>query len=134
MTFLVDTNVLSELTKRRPNPGALAWLSAQRTLTVSAITIDELTFGVLRAPADQRERLRVWLDELIAARPSILSIDQHVARLAGELRAAAAGRGRPVTQPDMLLAATAILGGHTLATRNVGDFRGCGVRLLDPFS
>jgi predicted nucleic acid-binding protein len=134
MSFLVDTNVLSELTKRRPNPGALTWLSSQKTLTISAITVDELSFGVLRAPVGRRAQLVAWLEALLAARPTIVAIDEHVARLAGELRAAAADRGQPVTQPDMLLAASALLGRHTLATRNLRDFRGCGVRLLDPFS
>ena len=134
MTFLVDTNVLSELTKRRPNPGALAWLSAQGSLTISVITLDELTFGALRARPEQRPRLLSWLDSLVAGCHAICPVDERIARLAGQLRAACADRGRPVTQADMLLAATALLGGHILATCNVRDFRHCGVRMLDPFS
>lgn len=134
MAFLVDTNVVSELTKRRPNARAIAWITAQKTITISAITIDELAFGVLRAPAAQRVRLTTWLDALVAAKPTIVPIDAVVARLAGELRANAAARGRPATQPDMLIAASALLGGHTLATRNVRDFHGTGVPLFDPFS
>ncbi len=134
MGYLVDTNVVSELTKRRQNTGAIAWITAQKTITISAITIDELAFGVLRAPPAQRVRLGTWLDALVAAKPTIVPIDADVARLAGELRANAAARGRVATQPDMLIAASALLGGHTLATRNVRDFRGTGVLLFDPFS
>lgn len=134
MAYLVDTNVVSELTKRKPDAGALAWLATQRSIMLSAITLDELTFGVLRAPAARRPALAWWLDALLAAGPTIVAIDAAVARLAGELRAAAAARGRIATQPDMLIAASARLGGHTLVTRNVRDFQGCGVRLLDPFA
>jgi hypothetical protein len=134
MGYLVDTNVVSELTKRRPNAGAIAWLAGQPTITISAITIDELAFGVLRAPAASRARLAAWLDALIAAAPTIVPIDTRVARLAGELRARAATLGRAARQPDMLIAASALLGGHTLATRNLRDFRGTGVPLFDPFA
>ena len=130
----MDTNVLSELTKRRPNAGAIAWLASQKTVTISAITIDELSFGVLRAPATQRAHLTTWLDALMAAGPTIVAVDRTVAHLSGELRARAATRGRSAAQADMLIAASALLGGHTLVTRNVRDFEGTGVTLLNPFS
>ena len=133
MTFLVDTNVVSELTKRRPNPGALAWHEAQTGLTLSAITVDELSFGVMRAPPTSRARLVAWLEALLASRPTIVAIDVLVARVAGQLRADAANHGRALSQPDALVTACALSGDHTLVTRNVRDFRGTGVRLFDPF-
>ncbi len=133
MTFLVDTNVVSELTKRRPNPGALAWHEAQTGLTLSAITVDELSFVVMRAPPTSRARLVAWLEALLASRPTIVAIDVRVARVAGQLRADAANHGQALSQPDALVAACALSGDHTLVTRNIRDFRGTGVRLLDPF-
>ncbi|HET6584840.1 MAG TPA: PIN domain-containing protein [Nannocystaceae bacterium] len=61
-------------------------------------------------------------------------VTPSIARAAGELRARRAGRGRPVAQADMLIAATAVVHGLTLATRNVADFVDCGVVLVDPFA
>ena len=67
------------------------------------------------------------------ASPEIVHIDAEVALAAGRLRARREKKGRPVAQADMLIAASALVRGITLVTRNVSDFEGCGIALLDPF-
>ena len=131
--MLVDTNVLSELPRPRPAASVLRWLAAQETIALSVVTLEELTFGVARATPTARARLGRWLDALLDARPIVLDVTPTIARASGELRAAREARGRRVAQADMLIAATALAHGLTLATRNVKDFEGCGVRLFNPF-
>lgn len=132
--YLVDTNVLSELPRRHPDPGVVSWLAGLDRLAVSAVTIDELSYGVERAPAERSDRLRAWFDELLATDPLVIPIDRDVARAAGVLRAQRERRGHSASQADMLIAATALMTGRVLATRNTKDFAGCAVALLNPFS
>jgi predicted nucleic acid-binding protein len=131
--ILADTNLLSELPRRRPNARVLRWFAEQETVHVSVITIEELTFGVARSTPLARARLGRWLDALLEARPIVLDVTPAIARASGELRAAREAQGRRVAQADMLIAATALAHGLTLATRNTKDFDGCGVALFDPF-
>lgn len=133
MKHLVDTNVLSELPKRAPDPAVLAWLETLDELVVSAITIDELTYGVERLAPEGRERLRRWLDGLLAAEPVVLPVDERIATIAGNLPAHQDRKGHPASQTDMLIAATALVEGRVLVTRNIRQFEGCGVAFLDPF-
>ena len=131
--FLVDTNVLSELPRPRPDAAVLRWLDSQAEIAVSAITLEELTFGVERARGSARDRLRGWLQALIDASPRVVPVTALVASTAGRLRAQREARGRPVAQADMLVAASALTEGLVLATRNTRDFEGCGVALVNPF-
>jgi predicted nucleic acid-binding protein len=130
---LVDTNVLSELARPRPNAAVVGWFAKQREIQLSVVTLEELAFGVARARGGAHNRLAKWLDALLAARPPILDVTPAIARASGELRAAREARGRRVAMADMLIAATALAHGLTLVTRNVRDFESCGVSLLDPF-
>ncbi len=131
--MLVDTNVICELARPRPNVSALRWFEKQSRIQLSVVTLEELAFGVARAKGGQHARLAKWLEALLAARPSVLDVTPAVARASGELRAAREARGRRVAMADMLIAATAITHGLTLVTRNVRDFESCGVKLFDPF-
>lgn len=131
--YLVDTNVLSELPKPKPEAAVLRWLDGQLEIAISVITLEELTFGVERARGNSRDRLRSWLQALIEAHPRVLPVTALVASTAGRLRAQREARGRPVAQADMLVAASALTDGLVLATRNVKDFEGCGVALVNPF-
>jgi len=131
--YLVDTNVFSELPKLKPAAAVLRWMDGQREIAISAITLEELTFGVERAKGGARDRLRGWLQALADAGPRVLPVTALVASTAGRLRAQREAKGRPVAQADMLVAASALTEGLVLATRNVKNFEGCGVALVNPF-
>lgn len=132
--YLLDTMVLSELRRWRPDPSLVDWLEHVRPTDVylSVVTIGEVEKGIAkqqrRDPAFA-ERLAAWLDGVLryyAAR--ILAIDVNVARRWGRLADAHGHAGA-----DLLIAATAIEHGLAVVTRNVRDFERTGVPLIDPF-
>jgi predicted nucleic acid-binding protein len=131
--YLVDTCVVSEA--RRRTPQAVAWLRAAQseTLFLSAITIGEITKGVmmkLRYDPPAAAVLLRWLDELrFVYSARILTIDDAVATSWGRLMAQ---RTRPVA--DALIAATAQVHNKVLVTRNVADFADTGVPVIDPWA
>ncbi len=135
--FLLDTNVVSEL--RRPekaSPRVRAWASATPVASVflSSITVLELELGVLlaeRRDATQGAVLRAWLDGQLLPRFAgrILSVDTAVALQCARLHVP-----DPRAHRDALIAATAIVHGMTVATRNVADFAPTGVRIFDPWA
>lgn len=129
--FLVDTNIISELAKQRPNPGVLDWAARVSEFDLSAITIEELHYGLARKP---NTRIRAWIEGFIAERCGVLPVTETIAAAAGTLRGGLGARGIVRTQADMLIAATAQLHQLTLVTRNQQDFDGCGIGLLNPFS
>ncbi len=131
MTSLCDTNVLSELVKPKPNPRVLAWAESQEGFTVSAITVEEIHFGLSCRPSP---RHAAWFDRFLADHCSVLPVDAAVARVAGENRGRLQAGGRPRTQADMLIAATAKVAGIALVTRNVADFVGCGIHVFNPWT
>lgn len=131
---LVDTNVLSELARPRPAPEVIQWFAEQEAITISVVSVEELAFGVARAPDARRLKLAAWLEAMLHTVETVFEVTPAIARASGELRAARANTGRPAAQANMLIAATAIVHGLTLATRNVADFAGCGVVIVDPFS
>ena len=132
--MLVDTNVLSETVKPRPNAGVLRWLEQHPVFSISAITLEELAFGIERLEGKRRALLYEWLARLRAEpAPAIVGVSEEVALAAGRLRARRERSGKRVAQADMLIGASALVHGLTLVTRNVADFEGCGIALLDPF-
>lgn len=131
--YLVDTNVLSELAKPRPSSAVLRWFAHQDQISLSVVSLEELAYGVARAPASRRSTLISWLKELVDSVELVLDVSSAIAIASGDLRATRDNVGRPVAQADMLIAATALVHGFTLATRNVADFEGCGISVLDPF-
>ncbi len=135
--FLLDTNVLSELTKPSPLPGVVAWLrqQADETLYISTWTLAELRRGISRLPlGGKRQALEEWFAgpssprHLFAGR--ILSFDLSAALLWGELMATAEREGRPRDRRDAIIAAIAGANGCVVVTRNTRDFPGSEV--LDP--
>ena len=127
---LCDTNILSELIRRQPNPGVLAWADGMRTLAISAVTLDELVYGLAGRPVP---RIVAWLDRFLADHCEIVPITAEVARVSGQLRGLFRASGDNRSQADMMIAATAKVHGYTLVTRNVRDFEGCGIVVLNPF-
>lgn len=136
MSYLLDTNVLSELRRKTPNTGVVEWF-AQRpasTLYLSVLTLGELRKGVEgMADASRRTALLDWLEaELpIFFTGRILSVDAQVADRWGRLMAAA---NRPVPAIDSLLAATTAHHGLSLVTRNVRDFANLGLEVINPWT
>jgi predicted nucleic acid-binding protein len=135
MSYLVDTNVLSELRRKSPHPAVTGWFENRPALTLylSVLTIGEIRKGIEKLPASSRQlALRDWLQVDLPAffAGRILSIDANVADRWGRLVAAA---GRPIAAIDSLLAATAIEHDLTLVTRNIKDFQPLPVRIIDPW-
>ncbi len=131
--FLVDTNVLSETSRPRPSPSVLAFLDTQPTVALSVVSLMELETGILLAPRAKRDRLSRWLEAITSSVSIVVvPIDAPIARTAARLRAS--HRSRSIPTEDLLVAATAIVRGEVLATRNTRDFVDLGVPLLDPFA
>ncbi|WP_436697839.1 type II toxin-antitoxin system VapC family toxin [Nocardioides sp. BYT-33-1] len=136
MTYLLDTNVVSELRKPAADRRVVAWASAlgKRDAFLSVVTIRELEAGVLlveRRDAEQGFRLRAWFEQSVLAgyADRILPVDLAVAR-----RAAVLHVPDPRPERDALIAATALVHGFAVATRNVADFAPTGVRIVDPWA
>ncbi len=136
--FLLDTNVVSESARRRPEPRVAAWWSAQRSdeLFVASITIGELVRGArkIQEPATAR-RYDEWIQDFVIPRfeGRILPFDDRAAFRWGEMMAAADRIGRKRPPLDAQLAAIAALHSLTLVTRNVRDFRSLEVPILNPW-
>jgi toxin FitB len=138
VNYVVDTNVVSELRKEgsgKAHPRVVSWAnSVERTSTfLSVVTVQELELGTLlmeRRDATQGRALRNWLDKMVlpAFVGRILPIDLSVA-----LRCAALHGPNPRTERDALIAATALVHGMTVVTRDTSDFESTGVKLLNPW-
>lgn len=136
--FVLDTNVISELRRTgdgRADPNVLSWLVTQdaNQLFISAITVMELEIGVRRVErldAAQGAVLRRWLDErvLVEFKDRVLAVDKAVA-----LRCAGLHVPDPRSDRDALIAATSLVHGFTVVTRNISDFAATGVTLLNPW-
>lgn len=136
--FLVDTNVVSELRALRPAPQVVSWIETTDTASVwiSAVTVAELGRGIKRLPTGRRSAdLQHWFDESVLEgfQGRILAFDKAAAIAWAELTSASEAAGRPLSFADSQIAATALVHGLTLVTRNTRDFDGLGVELLNPF-
>jgi len=137
--FLLDTNIPSELVRSHPDPRVERWFSAQdeQSLFLSAISIGELRRGFTLLPAGKRRtQLEHWFDDELVPRfgGRILPVTHGIADRWGVLGAERQLKGAPIGTADGLIAATAAEHGLVLVTRNVRDFAGLGVTLLDPFN
>jgi len=139
MSFLLDTNLLSEPMKERPNSGVLEWLSQanEDEVFVSVVTITELRYGVERlATGKRRERLDSWLRKDLLSRfeGRILPVDLRIADACGVLMARSESTGRPLEARDAFIAATAQVHGLTLVTRNTADFEPTLKGIMSPWT
>lgn len=135
MSYLIDTNVLSELRRKQPDPNVVSWMQARPrpSLHLSVLTLGEIGKGLERV--DDAKRKQSLLDWLEVGLPHyfvgrLLGIDAVTADRWGRLMAQA---GRPLPAIDGLLAATALQHDLTLVTRNIRYFDHLGVRLINPW-
>ena len=130
MPWLADTNVLSELVRPRPNSGVLAWAAGIERISVSVVTLEEIMFGLAWKP---NPKVREWFGGFFAEACEVVPITRPMAERAGVMRGELRAKGITRSQADILIAATAQVLGLTLVTRNVRDFEGCRIDLLNPF-
>ena len=131
--YLLDTNVISELRKPRPHGAVLAWMRAadENDLHVSAVTLGEIQAGIAltrEQDAAKATEIEQWLD-LVAASYNVLPMDAKAFRAWARLM----HRRSDTLYEDAMIAATAAVHNLTVVTRNVADFAGFGVELLNPF-
>ena len=136
--FLLDTNVISEPSRPRPDARVIAWLAGadENRVFLSVATLAEISRGVDRLPAGKRRRqLEVWLANDLVMRfdGRILGVDAAIGLLWGRVVARAEQAGHQIEAIDALLAATAERHELTLVTRNIADFATTGVQLVDPW-
>ena len=138
MNTLLDTNVVSELLRARPQPAVLAWFAQQdaASLMVSAVTQAEMMLGARLLPEGRRRALlertlQAMFEEDFEGR--VLAFDTAVVSHYVEIVAERRAGGRPIGQFDAQIAATAKAAGLQLATRNTRDFEGCGVPVVNPW-
>jgi toxin FitB len=132
--YLLDTNVISELRKLKPHKGVIAWIEAvpSESLFVSAVTVGEIQAGIeitRQQDAEKAKEIENWLDN-VAQSYSVVPADAPTFRRWAQLM-----HRRPDHHvEDALIAATALVRGLTVATRNVVDFEPFGVPLINPFT
>lgn len=138
MKYLLDTCVLSELVKPRPDPSLIAWVDQQdeSELCLSVLTLGELRKGVEGLDdGRKRSRLAQWLEHELKPRfaDRLLGVDADVAERWGIVSAQARKKGMAVPVIDGLIAATALVHGLTVVTRNVPDIQASGAPVFNPW-
>lgn len=136
--IILDTNVVSEPLKPAPSQVVLAWLDRQapETLYLTAVSLAELLAGIEALPSGRR---RLELEQALTRQilplfeGRVLSFDTKAAEAFGKVRAGAQAVGNTIGFADGAIAAIAVSQRFALATRNVGDFRGAGVELINPW-
>jgi len=136
--ILLDTNVLSELMKPRPDPAVLGWIDSQNPddLWTSTIVVAEILSGLELMPSGKRQvelraKAELMFSEALGGR--ILTLDLAAAQAYGSVQKIRKAARKPVDEMDALIAAIAFANGASLATRNITHFEDCGIRLLNPW-
>ena len=137
--FVLDTNVVSELMRERPDPEVLGWMDNQLTvnLFVTSVTEAEIRTGIAILPEGERQRgLAAAAERLFGVFFSerILSFDSDAAQAYAMLAAERRTARRPISQSDCQIAAIAHSRGAPVVTRDVGGFEGCGLDVIDPWA
>jgi predicted nucleic acid-binding protein len=139
MSYLIDTNCISELVKSKPNKNVVQWFTDQNELDLylSVITFGELRKGVERLPGSKRKRkLNHWINEDLLHRFKNRTLDITLVEVNkwGEVLAKAEKMGRMLPAIDALIAATALAHNLAVVTRNTKDMEASGVELINPWS
>lgn len=127
---LADTNVMSEFVKKTPDEHVMRWLQSVQHMAISAISLEEAHFGLAWQPNTRKLAL---FNALVESLHAVYPVTPAIAQRGGVLRGQFQAQGIARSAPDMLIAATAIEHQLVLATRNVRDFLGCGVQVVNPF-
>ena len=136
--YVLDTNVVSEFIRPRPDPGVMSWLLSipREALLLPSVVIAEWYFGVERLPAGKRrDALMDFADTFVAAggTEGILPFTEEEARAYARIGAHRQSIGRPMTAVDAQIAATAAVRNLPVVTRNVRHFENCGIHIVDPW-
>lgn len=139
MSYLLDTNVVSEWLKPQPNPGVVDWLASvdEDETFLSVLTITEVRYGIERmAAGNRRRRLDEWLREELLPRfeGRVIPVDIAIADASGRLVARSEALGRPIEPRDAFIAATTEVYQLTLVTRNTSDFQPTLKTVLSPWT
>ena len=139
MSFLLDTNVVSEWHKQRPDRGAAAWLADndEDRMFLSVVTLTELRYGASRLPRSRRrDALDRWINADLRNRfaERIIPMDEEIALVCGEILAERDAVGRPMEIMDAFIAATARVINLSLVTRNASDFAGTVPDIINPWT
>lgn len=135
MDFLIDTNIISELARKSPDAGVAKFMLETPRLLVSTILFHELSYGLETAQPEQKPRLTAFIAAMkgrFGARA--ITVTLEIAETAGQLRVYEKNVGRILTMSDSIMAATAIVKGATLVTRNERDFENLKIEMINPFS
>jgi len=136
--LVLDTNVISEIMKASPSPRVMEWWAQQEAgeLFTTTITVAEILYGIEILPkGKRRDSLRAEADLVFTQDfvGRILPFDEEAARAFPEIATARRAQGRPIAELDAQIAAIARSRHAMLATRNIADFEGCGLRLANPW-
>lgn len=136
--IVIDTNIISETMRPKPNRKVIAWLNQQHSLDlfVSSISIAEISYGLYVLPDGKRkQQLHIRFEQFInnAFQFRLLTFDEPAARMYGRVMGEAKRTGHPMSIADGQIAAIALANDFAVATRNIKDFNYCGVRLVNPF-
>lgn len=132
--IVFDTNVLSEPLRPAPDAGVLRWMRAQSRVVVTAVSVAELLTGARALPEGARRERLVSAITGILTGTSVLSFDEAAAHAYAAMQEMRRRSGRPLSVEDGMIAAITAVHGATLATRNIADFVGLGIPLIDPWT
>lgn len=134
MKYLVDANVLSEVTRPAPSSAVVDWLRTHEPdLVVTPIVLGEIEYGIgLTVSSSKRKALQQWFEDGLQ-RLRVLDLDSGTASAWAALLVRLKKRGRAMPVKDSLIAASALQHHLTIVTRNIADFRNTGVPLMNPF-
>jgi predicted nucleic acid-binding protein len=134
----LDTNVISEMMRLEPNPAVAAWIAAQpnATLCTTSVNKAEILYGIAALPEGRRRAALLVAAESVFTEDladRVLAFDGAAAARYGEIITTRIRAGKPIEAFDALIAATALVAGADVATRDISDFQGLGLALIDPW-